>query len=101
MPLSSSDFSGFMETLSRASEELHTLELVFRSEWFFDLPGQVLEMGGIRLNDRYDIPTGWNGYSLDDLMKLVEMGFLRISFDSGEDAETFERTIKFEIKKAV
>lgn len=97
MALDNIEFEKFKQTLKKASEELGSKELVFFSEWTYLLPGQSLEINGESLPHKYDIPTGWDGYGVDDLDKLEKMGFLIKTFESDEDPISFEKTIKYQI----
>ncbi|MEW7290664.1 hypothetical protein [Aquimarina sp. 2304DJ70-9] len=95
MALDESQRNAFLSELIKASKELKSDELVFKSEWIYDLPTQSLEIGGQMLHNRYEIPTGWNGYGVEDLTKLVELGFLYKIYESEEEPITFEKTIKY------
>lgn len=97
MALNDIELEKFKRTLKKASEELGTKEIVFFSEWFYLLPGQSIEMNGVPLHEKYDIPIGWDGYGIDDLDKLEKMEFLIKTFESEEDPVTFEKTIKYQI----
>ncbi len=81
--------------LKKASIEHNNKELVFESEWLFDLPTQSLSINGKMLHSDYDIPTGLDGYGLKDLQELENKGFLtKISVVENEhDPE--EITIKY------
>jgi len=70
------ELQNFKEELIKASSDLLSDELIFRSEWIFDLPTQSLEINGIPLHEKYKIPTGFNGYGLADLEKLERSDFL-------------------------
>lgn len=91
------ELQNFKEELIKASSDLSSDELIFRSEWIFDLPTQSLEINGILLHKKYKIPTGLNGYGLVDLEKLERLDFLRKISDTEEDPITLERKIVYRI----
>lgn len=95
MALNSIDLEKFKLTLKKASEELGTKEIVYFSEWVYFLPSHSIQMNGIYLHEKYDIPTGWDGFGSEDLDELGKMGFLRKTFESEEDSVFFEKTIKY------
>ena len=97
MALNETQFINFKDELKKASEELSSKELIFHSEWIFDLPTQSLEIANQRLDQDYNIPVGWDGYGKDDLNKLEKIGFLKILFESEEDPVTLEKIIKYKI----
>lgn len=82
-------------TLKKASEELRTKELVYFSEWADFLPSHTLKMNEVSLPEKYDIPTGWDGFGTDDLEKLEKVGFLVKTFEWEEESFTFEKIIKY------
>ncbi|MCM0666535.1 hypothetical protein [Flavobacterium tyrosinilyticum] len=82
-------------TVKKASEELGTKELVYFSEWAYFLPSHTLKMNEVSLPEKYDIPTGWNGFGTDDLEKLEKVGFLVKTFEWEEESFTFEKIIKY------
>lgn len=50
-------------------------------------------MNGISLTHEYDIPTGCDGFGIEDLNKLEKMEFLVKTFESDEDPITFEKPL--------
>ena len=99
MTLSRTQLEKFKETLSKASGDIGSNELVFFKEWVYTLPSQSLQIKEKQLHVDYDIPTGFNGYGESDLEELIKQGFLKKTYESIEDPITLEQTIKYEIKK--
>ncbi|MNQ18698.1 hypothetical protein D3C85_317500 [compost metagenome] len=99
MALNDIELEKFKHTLKKASEELGTKEIEYFSEWIYFLLGHSLKMNGVSLTHKYDIPTGWDGFGVNDLDKLEKIGFLTKTFESDEDPITFEKTIKYLILK--
>lgn len=97
MALDKDQLVRFANELIKASRERGSRELIFESEWIWDLPTQGLEVAGKEIHYSYDIPIGWNGYGKDDLDKLESMGFLRKIDESEEDPVTLQKTIKYQI----
>nr|WP_294787224.1 hypothetical protein [uncultured Flavobacterium sp.] len=95
MGLNNFELEKFKLTIKKAAEELGTNEILFTSEWIYDLPTQSIKINEIPLHEKYDIPLGWDGYGINDLFKLEKMGFLLKIYESDEDPITFEKTIKF------
>lgn len=98
MALEEEALKKFNSELLRASIELNSRKLLFKSEWVFEMPSQDLQIKNMSLIEKYDIPVGWNGYGSKDLEKLEKEGFLRKIFESEEDPLTLEKIIKYEIK---
>lgn len=95
MALNNIEFEQFKQTLKKASEELGTKEIVYFSEWAYFLPSHTLKMNEVSLPEKYDIPTAWDGFGIDDLDKLEKIGFLVKTFEYEEESFTFEKIIKY------
>lgn len=97
MSLNKAQLNCFKNELKKASDELESKELTFKSEWTFDLPGQSLEILGQELHHNYQIPIGWDGYGTHDLEELEKLGFLKKFFESEEDPIFLEKIIRYQI----
>lgn len=86
-----------MHEISRAVHDLKSTELIFESEWLFTHPSQSLKIGDEMLHSTYDIPTGFDGFGIEDLEKLTEVGFLEKIYESEEDPITLEKVIKYKV----
>ncbi|MFC7348971.1 hypothetical protein ACFQO9_19815 [Chryseobacterium zhengzhouense] len=95
MALNSIELENFRIEIKKASEELKLNELLFQTEWVFDLPTQSLKIGEVMLHDNYNISIGWDGYGIEDLDILEQQGFLKKIFETEKDPITLEQTIKY------
>jgi hypothetical protein len=101
MALLEQEFIKFRNDLLKASLEMKSNKLEYSTEWFFDLPGHDLKMNGVSIIVRYEIPTGWNGFGQDDLNKLEKEGFLIKVTETIDENDPLEKSIEYEILKAV
>jgi hypothetical protein len=58
-------------------------------------PLSFLKINNLMIENKYSIPTGWNGYGLSDLTKMVNEGDLTIISESEQEPDTLEKTIIF------
>lgn len=72
-------------------------EIKYFSEWIYLYPTHSLEIDNIMIEEAYSIPTGWDGYGLTDLEKMVEEGILLKRSETEEDPVTLEKTVIFKL----
>lgn len=95
MALNNTELENFRTEIKKASEDLRSNELIFQTEWIFDLPTQFLKISEVILHDGYNIPIGWDGYGIQDLEILEQQGFLKKIFETKKDPVTLKQIIKY------
>lgn len=98
MALIEQDFVKFRDVILKAAMEIKSHKLVYSTEWLFDLPSHDLKINGESIIVKYGIPTGWYGFGLEDLNKLVNEGFLMKVFEFTNELDPLEKSIEYEIK---
>jgi len=99
MALENKSLLDFINAIQIASNYLKSDELVYTSEWLYDLPTHSLEINNQMLLVDYEIPTGWDGFGIDDLNELEKRGILSKTFESAEDPVLLSKVIKYKIQK--
>lgn len=97
MALDNVAFQVFKQEIIKASKELNSNQLIFFSEWIFDFPSKELEINGVKLHSKYNIPIGWDGYGLDDLTRLEKEGVLEKIYESEKDPLTLQKKVIYQI----
>jgi len=98
MALDEDDYIKFKDTILTAFKELKATELEYYWRWVFLLPTHSLRMNEENIDYKYEIPIGWNGYGLDDLMRMVDEGYLVLQSETEEDPITLEKIRIFSLK---
>ncbi len=93
MALEGTKYENFKNAPLPAFNELDSDKLVYTSESIHLHPSHFLQIYGAMIEKKYSIPTGWDGYGLIDLKRMVKEYYLIIDSESVEDPITFEKTI--------
>ncbi len=98
MALDKMQFENFKNKILKASKELQSNQLTYISEWVYLLPSHSLEINGKMIDYTYDIPSGWDGYGLQDLYRLVNEGILEFVKETKEEPNTLQKAIFYKVR---
>lgn len=95
MALNESDFIRLRSSINNAAKALCSDELIYQTEWVFQLPTATLKIANVALHEQFDIPVGLTGYGEDDLSRLADEGFLTVLREDKIDEH--EKTVFYKI----
>jgi hypothetical protein len=89
------------QSLIIASVELNSNHLIYFVHFNFGWPSHSLKINDVELFNKYHIPSGWDGVGEADLIELEKEGFLMKKSEIIDENDPLEKTIEYEIFKAV
>ncbi|RRJ86692.1 hypothetical protein EG240_15905 [Paenimyroides tangerinum] len=92
------------QAIIKASEELNSNQLIYFIHFNFGWPSQSLKISDIELlqNIDYDLKFEFgSGIGEEDLETLVQQGFLKKISETVDEYDPLEKSIEYEIIKAV
>lgn len=101
MALSANDFLYLKKSILKEAIDSKSNVLIYFYEWIFELPSNDLLVNGESIIQKYEIPTGWDGFGLFDLDKLESEGFIIKINELENDPVTLEKIIKYQIVDSV